>query len=267
MDTQTSGTAPQSPQRATAWSALRGAVVWEGLRATSDLVSAPRSAVATGKTVLDAGGGTGGQAVPLAELGHDVVVVDPSPDSLAALERRASDSSVAGRVRWVQGDLGQLRELVVAGQVPSPVELALCHSVLEFADDPADGIAATSELLVPGGVLSIVASTRAGAVLGRAIAGQFAAASAVLSDADARWTGDSVMRRFDRATLVDMVVRSGLEVVAVHGIRVVSDLVPGGLLDSDPVATAALLELERSLSVRPEFLDVATQLHVIARKR
>ena len=35
--------------------------------------------------VLDAGGGTGGFAVPLAELGHRVTVVDASPDSLLSL--------------------------------------------------------------------------------------------------------------------------------------------------------------------------------------
>ena len=33
--------------------------------------------------VLDLGGGTGGTAVPLAAAGHDVTVVDPSPDALA----------------------------------------------------------------------------------------------------------------------------------------------------------------------------------------
>ena len=36
--------------------------------------------------VVDAGGGTGGFAVPLAGQGHRVTVVDPSPDALAALE-------------------------------------------------------------------------------------------------------------------------------------------------------------------------------------
>src|SRR5215472_12751028 len=41
--------------------------------------------------IVDAGGGTGGFAVPLASLGHHVTVVDPSPDSLAAAQRRAAE--------------------------------------------------------------------------------------------------------------------------------------------------------------------------------
>ena len=38
-----------------------------------------------GRDVVDLGGGTGGFAVRLAESGHRVRVVDPSPDALAAL--------------------------------------------------------------------------------------------------------------------------------------------------------------------------------------
>ena len=44
--------------------------------------------------VLDIGGGTGGFAVRVAELGHRVTVVDPSPDALAALDRRAREVGV-----------------------------------------------------------------------------------------------------------------------------------------------------------------------------
>ncbi|PWU61944.1 SAM-dependent methyltransferase, partial [Micromonospora globispora] len=63
----------------------RTAVIWAVLR--------DELARRTGErlTVLDIGGGTGGFAVPLAEAGHWVTVVDASPDALAALTRRAAD--------------------------------------------------------------------------------------------------------------------------------------------------------------------------------
>src|SRR4051812_49931339 len=69
-------------------------VVWEILREVLD-----ESAKASGRAVLDvldAGGGTGGLAVPLAELGHHVTVVDSSPDALAGLERRAPEAGGRG---------------------------------------------------------------------------------------------------------------------------------------------------------------------------
>ena len=49
-----------------------------------------------------------------------------------------------------------------------------------------------------------------------------------------------------------------------HGIRVFTDLVPSSLLDLEPGASAALLELERAVSERPEYLTLASQLHVVA---
>src|SRR3712207_9342621 len=69
---------------------VRTAVVWDALDVlVAELVTA------TGRPALDVvdlGGGTGGFAVPLAGLGHRVTVVDPSPDALAALQRRATRS-------------------------------------------------------------------------------------------------------------------------------------------------------------------------------
>jgi hypothetical protein len=50
-------------------------------------------------------------------------------------------------------------------------------------------------------------------------------------------------------------------------VRVLSDLVPSGVLDGEPGASAALLALERALSDRLPFRDVATQLHLLAVRR
>src|ERR1700689_3807072 len=61
-------------------------MVWDVLR---DVVSARMTE--TGRPALDivdVGGGTGGLAVPFAALGHNVTVVDPSPDAPAAGPRR-----------------------------------------------------------------------------------------------------------------------------------------------------------------------------------
>jgi hypothetical protein len=46
-------------------------------------------------------------------------------------------------------------------------------------------------------------------------------------------------------------------------VRVLSDLVPGAVLDND---TGALLELELAAADRSPYRELATQLHVLARK-
>src|SRR5919107_4065754 len=99
---------------------VRTAVVWE-------LLSAVQTEAGRPLRVVDAGGGTGGFAVPLAEAGHQVTVVDPSPDALAALTRRAAEAGVADRVRAVQGDGDSLACLVE----PGVADLVLCQAVIE----------------------------------------------------------------------------------------------------------------------------------------
>ncbi|GAB3088654.1 methyltransferase [Nocardioides zeae] len=216
-----------------------------------------------GMSVVDVGGGTGGHAVRLAALGHRVVVVDPSPDALASLHRRATEAGVEDRVEGVQGDLGDLRGpggVVAAGSV----DLLLCHGVLEIVADPEEALDALAGVLRPGGHLSLVVAQRYAAVLARAMAGQFVAARELLDDpaGQAGRTG----RRFARAELEQLLAAAGLRTVSVHGVRVFADLVPGALLDAEPGSSQALVELERAAAQRPELQPLASQLHVVAQR-
>ena len=234
----------------THWGRVRAAVVWDAL-----VAALPRLGPGP-LTVLDAGGGTGGFSVPLAALGHRVTVVDPSPDSLAALERRAAEERVA--LTGVQGDLTTLADAVG----PDGADVVLCHSVLEVVDDPAAGLAAVAAVLRPGGLASVVAANRTAAVVSRALAGRFDEALAALDDPGGG--SDTAPRRFARAELVGLLADAGLVAGEVHGVRVFTDLVPGALLDSDAAAFEALVRLETAVASRDPYRDVATQLHVLA---
>ncbi|WP_030186479.1 class I SAM-dependent methyltransferase [Streptomyces violaceorubidus] len=253
--------APRSePSRSRA--ALRTAVVWDVLQDALD-----RRVKATGRQtldVLDTGGGSGNFAVPVAGLGHRVTVVDPSPNALFALERRAAEAAVADRVRGVQGDARGLFEVVERGGY----DAVLCHGVLEYVDDPAEGVRNAVAALRSDGVLSLLAAGLGGAVLARALAGHFTEARQALDDPDGRWgTGDPVPRRFTAEQLTGLVEAAGLRVGSVHGVRVFADLVPGGLVDTQPGAMDALLELEAAAAELAAFHSVATQLHVLGETR
>ena len=211
-------------------------------------------------TVLDVGGGTGGFAVPLAQSGHRVTVVDASPDALAALTRRAADAGVAERVRAVQGDGDALAGLVE----PASVDLILCHSVLEVVDQPADVVAAVAAALRPGGAVSVLVAGRAAAILGRAINGHLGSASALVTDPEGRaGARDTLRRRYDVESAAALLRSVGLEVEETHGVRVLTDLLPAAVVEEDP---KAVLELELALSARPPFRDIAAQLHLFARR-
>ena len=213
--------------------------------------------------VLDIGGGTGGFAVRVGALGHRVTVVDPSPDALAALDRRAREHDVA--VTGRQGDLSCLLDVVD----PDSADVVLCHGVLEVVDDPAAALATLARVVRPGGVLSLLAAQRHAAVVARAMAGHFQQALAMLDPTTRPGavppTGRTG-RRYSHDELTALVGDAGFVVDTVHAVRVFTDLVPGSLLDLEPGASAALVELEQAVAARPEYLPLATQLHLLAHR-
>jgi 2-polyprenyl-3-methyl-5-hydroxy-6-metoxy-1,4-benzoquinol methylase len=211
--------------------------------------------------VLDVGGGSGMFAVPLAQLGHQVTVVDPSADALATLHRRAATAGVADRVRGVQGDGDRMLTALPSGDL---FDLVLCHFVLEVVDDPASTLQQIAGVLRPGGQLSTASANRAGAVLARAVGGHPVEARALLTGQDpAPSRGGPARRRFSPDELLALLASAGLEPGEWHGVSVVTDLI-GAPSDADPDALRAL---ELALAGISPYRDVATGLHMLATRR
>ncbi len=246
--------------RRTPRTAARTAVVWDVLRVTL----AEQASQVGALQILDIGGGTGGFAVPLAELGYRVTVVDPSPDSLAALERRAAESGAAALIQGLQGDAVGVVDLVGADSV----DAVICHSVLEVVDDPADALGAIAGVLRAGGVASILAANRVGATIAWVSAGRLAEARELIASADGTLAaGDPLRRRFTLSGLRDLIAAAGLTPRSSHGVRVFADHAPQSLLDIDPQALDDLIALEHAAAEDPAYVAVASSLHVLADNR
>jgi SAM-dependent methyltransferase len=273
--------APWGPQPGTG-----SGVLWDTLRGVVDTRAAQAGRASL--DVVDVGGGTGGFAVPLAVLGHSVTVIDPSPDSLAAAQRRAAEAGVP--LRAVQGDVSDLAAVTEAG---GGADLVLCHSVLEYVDSPAAAMSAIAAILRPGGVVSVLAASAVAAVIHRVLAGRFDEARRLIAAVPAQ-TGEAVPggaagpggvavgpggapspggldvagqdglpRRFTLPTVVGLIESAGLRPGPGHGVRVFTDLVPSGLTDADPGAAGALAALEEAAAAHPAFRGMATQFHVL----
>jgi S-adenosylmethionine-dependent methyltransferase len=202
--------------------------------------------------LVDLGGGTGGVAIPLAQRGHQVTVVDPSPDALASLERRATEAGVTERIRGVQGDAADLERLFPAGQT----DAVICHRVLEVIESPADALTAMGELLRPGGALSLLVALRHSLVLTQALAGHLALARRSYADAN----------RPDYARVIALVEEAGFTVVSSHGIGTIADHVPERLVEAEPGAYEELAALEAEISQDPAFRALAPSVHVFAQR-
>jgi S-adenosylmethionine-dependent methyltransferase len=230
----------------------RTAAVWAAL---DPVVSAGSSL-----RVLDVGGGSGMFAVPLARLGHDVTVVDPSADALATLRRRADTAGAGARVRGLQGD-GDLLHEVLPAAGSHGFDLALCHYVLEVVDDPAVTLGEISRALRPGGQVSVATVNRAGAVLGRAVAGHPVEALALLEDRDpAPGRSKPARRRFSPEEMLDLVEGAGLRPGPWRGVSVVADLLEA----TSGAEGGAVRALELALAEQSPYRDIATGLHVLA---
>ena len=233
---------------------VRFSLVWDVLRGVASARAAETGRPAL--DIVDVGGGTGGLAVPFAALGHNVTVVDLSPDALAAAQRRAAEAGA--RLTAVQGEAASLDGVVGT----KAADLVICHNVLEYVDSPADAMTAIAAVLRPSATVSVLAANSVAAVLHRALAGRFTEARQLLEG----HTPAEPPRRFTLPSLTALVEGAGLRAGEAHGLRIFSGLVPGALLDADPGGTEALRALESAAAATPPLRDIAAQLHLLGHR-
>lgn len=201
-------------------------------------------------------------AVPFAAAGCVVTVVEPNPNALATLSRRASDAGVSDRITAVQADSDALGQMVPAASM----DVVVAHGLLEVVDDPKKTVAAMADAVAPGGVVSVLVANRMAALLHRALAGRLAEAAALTEDPAGRLPAEALLRRYDTDTLLTLLTDAGLTVELVQGHGVLSELVPGSVLQQDPSAPEAMAALELRLARLSPLRDIAARLHALARK-
>ncbi|WP_197704412.1 bifunctional 2-polyprenyl-6-hydroxyphenol methylase/3-demethylubiquinol 3-O-methyltransferase UbiG [Jatrophihabitans sp. GAS493] len=251
-------------------SALRQAAVWGLVRASlQEVTVAGRT-----PTVLDCGGGTGTLAVPLAQAGAEVTVLDISIDALATLNRRAQEAGVSSHVKAVQGDLEAPDPTGLSDAPEGGYDLVVAHGVLE-ALDSIDALAGAVSFLAasvrPGGLISILVANPVSTVLARVLSGEVGVALQELrvlagahdAGADA---GQARQLRLGVAEVTAACVTAGLLVEQVHGVGVFTELIPGGEIDGLPYAAEVVGELESLGAQLPPFRDIAGRLRLLARR-
>jgi SAM-dependent methyltransferase len=232
-------------------------------RALDAELAAARSRGANPPTVLDVGGGSGVWAVPLAAGGCRVTVIEPSPNALATLARRAQDAGVAELVTGVQGDTDALAELAAAGQA----DLVLAHGILEYVDDPSAAVRALAAAAKPGGTVSVLVANRYATVLHRALAGRVADARRLFDGAPAGAEGERPAHRFETEGVHELFGQAGLELTLLQGDGVLTELVPGWVLDAHPDSADTLADLELRAATRPPLRDIASRLHALGKRQ
>ncbi len=205
--------------------------------------------------VVDAGGGTGAFAIPLAQEGYEVTLLDPSDEWLGVAASRAEDAGVA--LSLVQGPLERAPGLAGVG-----FDAVLCHAVLAYVDDPDHAMTGLRMSAREGAVLSSLEKNRSALPLRPGYQGDYAESRRLLDEGRAAGRLGIVNRSFYPGELRALLVRTGWLPGAWAGVRLFSDVAPEEMAEDD---FAALLDLERTLARRDPLRRVGRLLHVISR--
>jgi S-adenosylmethionine-dependent methyltransferase len=211
--------------------------------------------------VLDAGCGPGRMTTRLALLGYRVRAIDPAPAMLALARERvaALPAEAAARVEFAQASLAAVPELVA----PASCAAIICHNVLEFVPDPAEAVQALAGVLRPGGVISILTLNRWSEALRAAINDHDPAA--VLAALDQRVLVEQMTggqrRMNDADEIAGWLADGGIDVVGVHGVRVLSDYLPDASYEQQ-----LAVELAAAERAGAAFSRLGRQVAIIGRK-
>jgi SAM-dependent methyltransferase len=210
--------------------------------------------------IVDVGGGCARQAIMLARAGHSVVVVDFDPGMLAIAQNQLSrePQEVSSRVRLVLG------EADAAGSfVGTDFDLACCHSVLAYEDDPAPILAELVSLVRHGGLISVLCVNREASAMRSGLQGQWREAIASL-EAGTQVGGQYVpSREHTRREVTGILEASGATAIAWHGVGVFTDHLTETLVVPNP---DEVYLAEWLAGNRDPYRQVARCFHIIAQR-
>ena len=225
---------------------------------------------ANGLNVLDAGAGTGSYALPLAQQGHRVCLLDLSGQMLEVARSKAErlgpsllGSSVLERLDFRHAAVDEVSRLFP----PDSFDIVLCHTLLEYVPDPSETLRDLSSVLRSGGLASVLFVTPyADALrwgLGRA---DVEMALQALDEPVSSANTFGLDRRLMAPELVRQTMAgAGLTVVAEYGIRIFADHLPAEKL-ADPAFFTSLWELEVAAGHRDPYRQIGRYRQMIGRK-
>ena len=216
------------------------------------------------RRVLDVGCGQGTQAMRLARLGHYVTGVDPSAELLGQFEDALATRSprVRERVRLLHGAAEELAGLFG----PGSFDVVLCQGVLMYLAEPLPALAAISEVVTSGGIVSLLVRNGDALAMRPGLLGDWETALRAFDSATYENRIGVVARADPLGELTDALRRHGLPLVEWYGVRVFTDTAPDDAAPPAGDQLDALLACEERAGRTDPYRRVAPLLHVITHR-
>ena len=216
----------------------------------------------TGLRVLDVGAGTGGYALALAQAGHRVCLLDYSDEMLEIARERIAAAALdtLDRLEFCCQPVEDLSRW----QEDRRFDVVLCHTVLEYVEQPLVVLGALVGCLRHGGLISLLLVNASAETLRWALAKRNL--SRALESLD-QPVGQADLFGLPRkaiplAQVRQTLARLGVSIVAEHGVRMFSDYSPTPLSSKDE-ACSRLWDLEVAASEREPYRSIGRYIQII----
>lgn len=238
---------------------------WNKLRYTLYRANLKRHLPPGSLRILDVGGGSGSDAIPLAQDGHEVTLIDFSSKMLEQAQHIAQHCGVSERLEFHQADLFDL-----PGLFSMPVfDVVVCHNVIQYVPDMPGALQVICEPLKPGGIVSVINVNRASDVLQAALLRLNLDEACERIDARDSYTPifHTSLRRYAGEEMIGPLQDAGCMLLGHYGIRCVTDYIFDNTLKHDPEFYAKLEKLELALTDKLPYVLIARFFQLIAQKQ
>jgi S-adenosylmethionine-dependent methyltransferase len=212
--------------------------------------------------VLDVGGGSGSDAIPLAQAGYEVTLLDFSQAMLDDARQKADTLGVTLVIQ--QADLFEIPHLFPQ----SVFDAVICHNVIQFVEDMPGAVQAICAPLRPGGIVSLVNINRYSDALQAALFELNLDMALDLIGARQSYDAgfDATLIRYAGTEMLPALQAAGCEILGEYGVLSVTGYIYDNERKADPVFYAQLERLEKALSDQFPYYLIARFFQLIGRK-
>jgi len=212
--------------------------------------------------IADIGGGAAIDAVWLANLGHQVLLVEPEEGQQAKARKRIDENGLADVVKVIEGTTAD----IPSDQV-GEFDLVLSHGVAMYTPDPKVFIEELVRLTKPGGHISLLEKGYHGALA--RLFQQNASVETIQKFQAHKPVGNNVgkeRKAFLPEELESLLQQAGAKVLRWSGVRVFSDQDDRRTNMVNPEVLEMLVAAEYEQGKNPGIRALGQMLHFIARK-
>jgi S-adenosylmethionine-dependent methyltransferase len=202
--------------------------------------------------VLDIGGGDGGDAIPLAKLGHHVTIIDSAPDPLTVASEWAAEAGVSELLDIVESDVFAVADVLAGGRF----DVVLCHDVVQHVEDVSGLLKVALAASKPGGLLSIIVPNVHSEPMVQAVRELDPDAALKALDTD-----ESI---YTAGGLTLKLTELGCVVIGHYGLQAVSDYISDSDLKQDADFFAKLERFEHAVTDRAPYKHTARNFQLTA---